>query len=102
MSFGRSRRCRLVVVGDRAPGCSVEIIILAALQRPEEADETGKSKRKGQRDQDDHHFHDEVSSATRRARSAFSITRIDDPDIAAAAISGVTTPLMASGTARKL
>jgi len=40
--------------------------------------------------------------AARRARSALSVTMIDEPDMAAAAISGVTSPDMASGTAIKL
>ena len=33
-----------------------------------------------------------MSLRASRARSAFSVTRIDDPDIASAAISGVTKP----------
>ena len=39
------------------------------------------------------------SSPRRRARNALSVTRIEEPDIATAAISGVTEPAIAIGTA---
>src|SRR5262249_35853941 len=107
---------------DGAPGCAVEVLILAALQRPEERREPGKTKRQRERDEDDEDLHQLLSrlkaasaaasrvqllaafavAPARRARSAFSMTRMDEPDIAAAAIKGVTTPLIAIGTARQL
>ena len=37
-----------------------------------------------------------------RARRALSVTSIDEPDIAAAAISGVARPAIATGTATAL
>src|ERR1700750_963282 len=105
------RLLRRIVVGDGAPGCAVEIVILAALQRPEEGRETGQTERQRQRDEDDEDLNQAPSSrkavsvARRdsvpvgltsvpalRARSALSITRMEEPDIAAAAIRGVTMP----------
>ena len=44
----------------------------------------------------------EAAAARGRARSALSVTASDEPDIASAAISGVTAPKMASGTAQKV
>lgn len=37
-----------------------------------------------------------------RARNELVVTRIDDPDIASAAMSGVTSPAIAIGTATAL
>jgi hypothetical protein len=37
--------------------------------------------------------------AGRRARSAFAVTRTEEPDMAIAATSGVASPAMAIGTA---
>ena len=44
----------------------------------------------------------EAFSPVRNRRSAFAMTRIDEPDMAIAAISGVTWPIMAMGTAMTL
>ena len=93
---------RRLVIGDGAPGRALEIVILAALQRPEKSEQADQPEAERQRHQDHQHFHHDLPCATRRARSAFSMTRIEEPDIAAAAISGVTTPLIAIGTASKL
>ena len=103
----RSRKIGLrllwrLVVGDCAPRRTVEIVILAAPERPEEGDEPSKTEGQRQGNQDDQDFHDVIPRKVLRARSEFSMTRIDDPLIAAAAIRGVTTPLIAIGTARKL
>jgi len=38
----------------------------------------------------------------KRARKAFSVTRIEEPDIASAAMSGVIMPAIATGTASAL
>ncbi|MHC2369395.1 hypothetical protein ACVIQT_004043 [Bradyrhizobium diazoefficiens] len=96
------RFLRRLVIGDRAPRRPVEIVVLAAPERPEEGDETGASEHQRQRNQDDQDFHHTISREPLRARSEFSMTRIDDPLMAAAAIRGVTTPLIATGTARTL
>ena len=48
-------------------------------------DEAGTSEHQGQRDQNDQDLHHTISREAPRARSEFSITRIDDPLMAAAA-----------------
>src|SRR6266702_2671570 len=91
-----------LVIGDGAPGGAVEVIILAILERPEEADQTEKAEQQRQRYQKHQDFHQRNSLLPCRARSAFRITSSDEPDIAAAAISGVARPAIASGTANTL
>ena len=93
---------RRLVIGDGAPRRAFEVVILPVLQRPEKSEQADQPEPQRQRHQKDQHFHQDLLSATLRARSALSMTRIEEPDIAAAAISGVTTPLIAIGTARKL
>src|SRR5262245_25005730 len=93
---------RRLVVRDGAPGCAVEIVELAALQRPEKARKTQRAEPERQRHQINQHFHQRTSKPARRARSAFSITSTDEPDIAIAAINGVARPAIATGTANAL
>lgn len=89
------------VVGDRPPGGAIEIVILAVLERPEKGRKAEPAKRDRKRHQIEQDFH-QAGSLCRRARKALSITSSDEPDIATAAISGVTRPAMASGTASAL
>src|SRR4051812_40367270 len=91
-----------VVIGDGAPGRAVEILVLTILERPEKREQTGETEPERQRHENDEDFHQDLRTATERARSAFTMTRIEEPDIAAAAISGVTIPLIATGTASTL
>jgi len=93
---------RSIIVGNRPPGGAIKILILSVLERPEEREETGQAEAQCQRHKNDKDFHQDLRTATERARSAFTMTRIEEPDIAAAAISGVTMPLIASGTASTL
>src|SRR4051812_25021639 len=90
------------VVGDRAPARPFEVVILAVLERPEKAGQAETAERQCQRHQKYQDFHQQSSLAPRWARNAFRITSSDEPDIAAAAISGVAKPAMASGTAKRL
>src|SRR3954452_1123951 len=91
-----------VVVGDGTPGRAIEILVLSVLERPEKREQTGETEPERQRHENDENFHQDLRTATERARSAFTMTRIEEPNSAAAAISGVTMPLMASGTASTL
>lgn len=93
---------RRVVVRNRPPGCAVKIVILAAAERPEEGGKARTSKHQRQWHQEDQDLHHTISREALRARSEFSMTRIEDPLMAAAAIKGVTTPLIATGTASTL
>lgn len=92
---------RRIIIGDRPPGGAIEIVILAIPERPQKGRKAEPAKRDRKRHQIEQDFH-QAGSLCRRARKALSITSSDDPDIAAAAISGVTRPAMASGTASAL
>jgi len=78
---------------------AVEIVVLTGLQRPKEQ----QHAKRAQRDRGNGEHHERVHRYTLRVkRSAFSMTMSDDPDIATAAISGVTNPNAARGTAAAL
>ena len=55
-----------------------------------------------ERDKDHQNLHQNAPFALIRARNALRVTNTDEPDIAAAAISGVTSPTIATGTASAL
>src|SRR5262245_34938843 len=87
---------------------ALDIVVLTAAQRPEEGGKPGEAEQQGHGDQIDEHVHGEhrrgvsvpltvaatrrPSSLRRRARNALSVTRIEEPDMATAAINGVTQP----------
>lgn len=80
------------------PVCGpIEIIELTALERPHEGCQPDKAQKQGSGNEVDQNAH--VRPPARRARSALSVTMIEDPDMASAAISGVTKPATAIGTA---
>lgn len=76
----------------------IQILELTRSCRPKECrqPQQPKPKRDGQQQREDRHL------AAPRSRSALATTTSDEPDIASAAISGVTSPAIASGTARTL
>lgn len=88
----------MFVVDQNAERGAVEIIELACTQGPEEGGEAGQAKQQGDRDKEKHAIHLTAPLSLR----ALATTMIDEPDIASAAISGVTLPAMASGTAMAL
>ena len=103
-----------IVIVENADRGSLHVVILAAPQRPEKGCEPGEAEQQRHRHQVDQHGHGRVpgadscgqstgagarSSPRRRTRNALSVTRIDEPDIATAAINGVTKPAIAIGTA---
>lgn len=90
-----------LIVGDRPPGGAIQIVILTVLEGPEKGGKPKGAEHDRKRNQIDQDFH-QIVSLCRRARKALSITSSDEVDIAAAAISGVTRPAIASGTASAL
>src|ERR1043165_305600 len=91
-----------VIVRKNAQGGAIQIFILAAAQRPQKGREAGEAERERNRDEIYKDIHDAPAGnvspmalvAVRacgraRTRNALSVTIIDEPDIAAAAISGV-------------
>ena len=122
-----------VVVGQDANRGAIEILVLAALDRPHEGGEADQAEHERDGDEVEKHIHDTNSAAgtladgtladgtlavshdrwaapsasgsvgmENRARSALSVTRIEEPDMATAAINGVTKPATAIGTASAL
>ena len=79
-----------------------EILELAGLQGPGESGETDEAKKKSRGDQVEECAHAILPARPPRNRKAFDITISEDEDIASAAISGVTSPATASGTATRL
>ena len=104
-----------IVIVENADRGSLHVVILAAPQRPEKGCERGEAEQQRHGDQVDQHGHGDRapgahvcaeaadpgarSSPRRRTRNALTVTRIEEPDIATAAISGVTKPAIAIGTA---
>ena len=93
-----------MVVVQRPPGGAVEIIELPVPERPEKAEQAEAAEQKGGGDQVDERGHGVLPRVQRPrcTRSALPVTASDDADITTAAISGVTRPAMASGTAIRL
>src|SRR5690348_603595 len=107
------------IVEQNALGRAVEILVLTAAQRPQETAQPETAEEQRHRDQEGEVGH---AAATRRGatnltasgsrdrlnrglpsrRMALPITIRDDIDMAAAAISGVTQPAIAIGTASAL
>ena len=80
----------VVIPGQDARAVAVGVVILVAFQRPDEGDESEQTQKQGHRYQQDKHV-------PRRSLMAFSVTRIDEVDIASAAASGVAKPARAIG-----
>ena len=81
----------------RPVGRAFQILVLAGLERPKECGEPNAAHKEGQRNEPCKCGHCANSSFAVRKRSAFTVTMMDDVDIAMAAINGVTIPAMASG-----
>lgn len=103
-----------IVVRQSSDRGTLEIVELTVAQRPDKCTEPGKPKAKRDRQKKNDDVHDAAAScsgcvvcrltdcAAPLRRTAFSVTSTDEPDIAAAAINGVTRPATASGTAIRL
>ena len=91
-----------LIVRNRSPCCAIEIVVLAVLEAPKKRSKAKRAKRNCKRNEINQNLHQTVSLFCRRARNALIITNSEEPDIATAAISGVTSPAMAMGTASKL
>lgn len=76
---------------------AIEVLVLAGPDGPQERGQSQKAKRDGRRDKINEHVH----AALRRV-SALRVTKMEDDDIATAAIRGVTAPTIAKGTNKAL
>lgn len=96
---------------------SVQVVVLAASQRPHKRRQSGKAKSQRDRDKKEKVSHRKLSRMTGvmfalrtglsswfgfSSRNALATTINDDSDMATTAISGVTWPSTATGTAMRL
>jgi len=86
------------IVKQNAAGGAIEIVELPRLERPEETCETAKAERKCHWDEQQQSAH----ACLRAKRSALPTTNREELDMATAAMSGVTKPAIAIGTASAL
>ena len=78
---------RQIIVCNGAPTRPLEIIELPGPHGPEASEKAAATERQSHGQENDQNVHDANSRAP-RALSAFSVTRIDEPDMANAATSG--------------
>ena len=116
-----SARAVAIRIEENALRSAIEIIILAAAQGPQKGRESRTSQQQGQGNKVDETTHSAGSNATPCEparfdealagccaslpgfrRSALATTRIEENDMASAAIKGVTKPAMAMGNAMAL
>jgi len=87
---------RLII--ERAPSGTFEILVLAAAEGPEESGEADAAEAKGDWDKPSERCHDMSLRFLCPSQTAFAVTVIEETDMATAAMSGVTTPIIARGT----
>lgn len=91
----------LILVVDQNSVCgAVEILVLAGAKAPEECRQTQRPETNRARYQNHHDVHQALLCSC--SRKAFRVTISEEPDIASAAISGVSRPAAAAGAAIKL
>jgi hypothetical protein len=80
---------RQIIVKENARGGTIHVFILARAHGPKKSYEPQKAKAKRDRHEVENDAHHTTSFAA-FPRNAFSVTRMEEPDMAAAAINGVT------------
>lgn len=93
---------RNVAIEQRAHGGAIQVFELLRAQTPQEGDEAEETQNECGWQEDDDNRHGRARGISRERRKALATTMMDEPDIAAAAINGVTNPNIASGTAMAL
>lgn len=91
----RSIIFRPLIVNQDAQRGAIQIVELAAAQRPEKGTKPQKTKPKRNGDEKGNSGH----FAAAFSRKALATTITEEPDMASAAIKGVTSPMIAIGTA---
>lgn len=90
-----------IIVRQGAPARAFKIIKLPVAQSPHEGCEPNQAKQQSQWQQKHKNIHANRSIG-QRARKAFKVTITEEPDIAKAAMRGVASPAIATGTATRL
>lgn len=96
------RRAVLLVILQDAVSRAFQVVELARTQRPEKSAQTDQPKEQRNRNEPRKGAHGASLIVIARSRTAFTVTRIEDVDIANAAIKGVTRPAAATGTKIRL
>ncbi len=91
-----------VVVQQDAVGGAIEVFELAALERPEKGHQANQAEEERDGNEIGQRAHDRLSGCFRFSRMALAVTTMEEDDMATAAISGVTMPATAIGTAIRL
>lgn len=91
-----------LVVEQNALRRPVKIVELPGAHAPQKGKKPQSPQAKRDRNEEQQDGHDAFSFPLRPARRALRTTMIDELDIATAAMSGVTRPMIASGTAARL
>ena len=86
----------LVIEG--SPGGTIQVLELSGAQGPDKGDKAGTSQGERGRNEPGEGGHVRSSSFAVRSRTALRVTAMEEPDMAMAAIKGVTKPAIASGT----
>lgn len=94
----RARWGQIVVIQQDPMGSAFEILVLVRAQAPEECAKTHGAERDRDRNEECYDVQERIPCSL----SALSVTIKDEPAIATAAISGVTRPSAAIGTAMTL
>lgn len=90
---------RRVRLNKDAGGGAIKIFVLSALERPHEGEQSRDTHQERDRDEEEETH---VRTVPPPRRSAFATTRMEDSDMAIAAMRGVTKPTIAIGTAMML
>ncbi len=94
-----------IVILQNAPLRPFQVVVLTGFQRPQERCQAQQPEKQRDWNEIDQHVHQPRSPACadpNLRRSALAVTTIEDPDMARAAMSGVTKPAIAKGTATTL
>lgn len=89
---------RPVVVLKGTPPRTVEVLVLTAVERPEERDKPQQTEQQRAGDEPGKGGHFASSKCMVLSLTALAVTAIEEADMAMAASSGVTRPAAASGT----
>ncbi len=89
----------MIIIEQDPAGGAIQILILARPKRPKKSGQAQSTQEQSHRNEIDEYRHDNL---VRPSLRAFAITRMEEDDIASAAISGVTNPITANGTAARL
>lgn len=94
------RRTILQMIGENSAGVAFRVLVLARAHGPDEGAQAQQADADAERSQEQQEAHGRFPATVRR--SALRVTARDEPDIARAAMKGLTKPAIAAGVATRL